>query len=167
MKKRIHSRFIVLLLALTCNISFAQDDAVMEAKLQFSSLFMGTTNNFETLKGEQYSEDENWVYYASDYGLGKKAVTILNSKKNTNEWYCYILFSLDSDLAELPAIQSGVFGMLNMVVNGGKIKGEEGTEGATTRTDLYATNSNAWLGELVTDDDKKTFHILLKNTPWQ
>lgn len=158
---------LVAFLMIGTQISLAQDDAEMSAKLQFSSLFLGTNNNFETLKGEKYNEDDNWVYYESEYGLGQKAATILNSKKNTSEWYCYIQFSLENDLTELPAIQSGVFGMLNMVAKGGKIKGEEGSEGETTRTDLFVTKDNVWLGEIVTDNSKKTFHIFLKNSPWQ
>lgn len=165
-----NSKFFITLASLLfigIHVSVAQDDPEMSAKLQFSSMFMGTNNSFEKLKGEKYSEDENWVYYGSDYGLGKRAATILNSKKNASEWYCYIQFSLVDDLTELPPVQSGVFGMLNMIANGGKIKGEEATEGEITRTDLYVTKDNVWLGEIVTDNSKKTFHIFLKNSPWQ
>jgi hypothetical protein len=155
------------ILIATTQLSVAQKDAILEAKLQFSSMFMGANNNFESLKGEQYSEDDNWTYYGSEYGLGTKAVTILKSKKDTTGWYCYVKFNMNDDLAELPAVQSGVFEMLNMVVKGGKISGEEETEGAVTRTDLYVKKNGAWLGELVSDGDKKTFHVFLKNEVWQ
>lgn len=159
--------FLVTILLAAPIVVTAQDDPVMEAKLQFSSMFMGTNNSFKTLKGEKYSEDDNWVYFGSEYGLGTKAVTILNSKKDTTAWYCYIKFSLETDLNQLANVQSGVFGVLNMVISGGKIKGTEETENKITRTDLYVTKNNEWLGELVTDGDKKTFHIFLKNLPWQ
>jgi hypothetical protein len=43
-----------------------------------------------------------------------------------------------------------------------KDKGEEGSEGETTRTDLYMTEGNVWLGEIVTRNGKQTFHIFLK-----
>ncbi len=152
---------------ITTNTSFAQDDEILQVKMQFSSLFMGTNDSFTKLKGEQYSDDDNWTYYGSEYGLGEKAVTILHSKKDTTAWYCYIKFSLETELDQLSKVESGVFGMLNMVIGGGKIRGTENTENGVTRTDIYVTANDAWLGELVTDADKKTFHILLQNTPWQ
>jgi hypothetical protein len=146
--------------------SFAQEDAALNAKLQFSSLFLGTKDNFEKLKGALYTEDDNWSYYGSEYGLGEKAVTILKSKKDSTAWYCYIQFSMDTDMDALPAIQTGTFELLNMMITAGKIRGTEDTEDGITRTDLYVKSNDAWLGELVSDSKKKTFHILLKNTPW-
>lgn len=165
---KIKSIFILALFVFgITRLSVAQDDAVLQVKMQFSSLFMGTNDNFKALKGEQYADDDNFIYYGSGYGLGEKAVTILHSKKDTTAWYCYIKFSLDTDLEVLPNIQSGVFGLLNMVITGGKIRGTEGTENGITRTDIYVKSNDAWIGELVTNADKKTFHILLQNTPWQ
>jgi hypothetical protein len=155
----------ILLIHVT-QLSFAQDDAVLNAKMQFSSLFLGTNDNFEKLKGTLYSEDDNWNYFGSEYGLGEKAVTILKSKKDSTAWYCYIQFSLETDMEAVLPIQTGTFEMLNMMITAGKIRGTENTEDGITRTDLYVKSNDAWLGELVTDSKKKTFHILLKNTPW-
>jgi hypothetical protein len=160
-------RILFILLVTVFQTSFAQDDAALNAKMQFSSLFLGTNNNFKEVKGDQYNEDENFTYYGSEYGLGDKAVTILKSKKDTTTWYCYIKFSLETELEAVLPIQTGTFELLNMLITGGKIRGTEETEGGITRTDLYVKSNDAWLGELVTDGDKKTFHILLKNTPWQ
>ncbi len=156
-----------ILLISVAQLSFAQDDAALSAKMQFSSLFLGTNNNFKELKGEQYNDDDNFIYYGSEYGMGEKAVTILKSKKDTAVWYCYIKFSLETELEAVLPIQTGTFELLNMMITGGKIRGTEETEGNITRTDLYVKGNDAWIGELVTDGDKKTFHILLKNTPWQ
>lgn len=158
--------FLLLLSSFAITPAIAQDDAQMNAKLQFSSMFIGTKNNFADLKGEQFLEDENFVYFKSEYGLGNRAFTLLQSKKDSTEWYCFVEFSMETDITELPAIQGGTFELLNMMVTGGKIHGEETTEGEKIRTDLYASGTNAWLGELVTDQEKKTFHILLKNTQW-
>lgn len=157
---------LITFLLTTTSSLFAQEDAKLNAKLQFSSMFVGTNNSFRNLKGELYSEDDNWSYYSSEYGLGEKAITILQSKKDTTNWYCYIKFSLDTDLEQLPAVQGGVFELLNMLVSGGKIRGTEDTEAGVTRTDLYVKSNDAWLGEIVSDSEKKTFHIFLKNTAW-
>lgn len=159
----------LLLTALLLTFStslFAQEDEKLQAKMQFSSMFVGTNNSFRELKGTLYSEDENWSYYGSEYGLGDKAMTILRSKKDTAEWYSYIKFSLDTDMEQILPIQTGVFELINMLITAGKIRGTEETEANVTRTDLYVKSNDAWLGELVTDGEKKTFHILLKNTPW-
>ncbi len=81
---------LAALLFIGIHVSVAHDDPEMSSKLQFSSMFMGTNNGFEKLKGEKYSEDENWVYYGSDYGLGQRATAILKRKKNASVWYLYI-----------------------------------------------------------------------------
>ncbi len=156
---------VILLLTLTAN---AQDEsAATEAKMQFSSVMMGTNNSFASLRGAKIKDDENFVYYESEYGLGTKALTILNSKADTTEWYCFIRFHMIDEMKDVVAVESGVFGLLNMLIGGGKIKGTEGTEGKITRTDLYVTENNAWLGELVSDGEKQTFHIFMKNTKWK
>lgn len=160
------SALLFLLLSFVITSAIAQDDAETNAKLQFSSMFIGTKNNFADLKGDLLLEDENFIYYKSEYGLGNRAFTVFQSKKDSTEWYCFVEFSMETDITELPAVQGGAFGVLNMMVSGGKIHGEETTEGEKIRTDLYASGTNAWLGELVTDQEKKTFHILLKNTAW-
>lgn len=157
---------LTILLFSVTQFSVAQDDAALSAKMQFSSLFLGTQDNFEKLKGDLYSEDDNWSYYGSEYGLGEKAVTILKSKKDSTAWYCYIQFSLETELDKVLPIQTGTFELINMMITGGKIRGTEETEDGVTRSDLYVKSNDAWLGELVTDSNKKTFHILLKNTPW-
>ena len=156
---------IVLLFTLS-RPCLAQDDPVMSAKMQFSSILMGTNNSFSSLKGDKVGEDDNYMYYRSEYGLGNKALTVLHSKKDTTEWLCFVRYSTETDLDQIPAIESGVFGMINMVIKGGKIKGTEGTENNVTRTDLYVTQGEEWLGELVTDSNKKTFHVLFRNTKW-
>lgn len=157
--------FIAFLLSISGSLH-AQEDATLQAKMQFSSMFVGANNSFRELKGSMYSEDDNWSYYSSEYGLGNKALTVLRSKKDTTDWYSYINFSLDTDLEQLPAIQQGVFQLINMLITAGKIRGTEETEGGITRTDIYVKSNDAWLGELVTNSEKKTFHILLRNTPW-
>lgn len=164
--KTVLTLFFLFSLSLASIPVVAQDDATTNAKLQFSSMFMGTKNAFADLKGDLLLEDENFTYYKSEYGLGNRAFTVLHSKKDSTEWYCYVEFSMETDLTELPAVQSGAFGVLNMMVSGGKITGQENTEGDIIRTDLYASVTNAWLGELVSNQSKKTFHILLKNTDW-
>lgn len=153
------------LLSFTVSV-LAQEDAKLQAKMQFSSMFVGANNSFRELKNKLYHEDENWSYYSSEYGLGEKALTVLRSKKDTTDWYSYISFSMDTDLEQLPAVQGGVFELLNMLITAGKIRGTEETEGNITRTDIYVKSNDAWLGELVSDKEKKTFHILLHNTPW-
>jgi len=159
--------FLAILL-FTGSTAFAQDEsAATEAKMQFSSVMMGANNSFASMRGEKIKDDENFVYYQSDYGLGTKALTILNSKADTTEWYCFIRFHMIDDMKDVVAVESGAFGLLNMLVGGGKIKGSEGTEGKITRTDLYVTANNAWLGELVSDGEKQTFHIFMKNTKWK
>ncbi len=146
----------------------AQDEAAAtEARMQFSSVILGTNNSFAALRGPRLKDDENFVYYDSDRGLGSKFLTILNSKADTTEWYCFVRFHMIDDLKDVVAVESGVFGLLNMIIGGGKIKGSEGTEGKITRTDLYVTENNAWLGELVSDSEKQTFHIFMKNTKWR
>jgi len=162
------SLFLIAILILSLSTAFAQDEtAATEAKMQFSSVMMGTNNSFTSLKGAKIKDDENFVYYESEYGLGTKALTILNSKTDTTEWYCYVRFHMIDDMKDVVAVESGVFGLLNMIIGGGKIKGTEGTEGKLTRTDLYVTENNAWLGELVSDGDKQIFHIFMKNTKWK
>lgn len=165
--KTVRMVLLFVIIFLTASPALRAQDAATEAKLQFSSLFLGTTNSFKTLKGEKYADDENWTYFASDYGLGERAATILQSKKDTAQWYCYVKFSYEDDLNALPAVQSGIFDLLNMVVKGGKIKGEEKTENNVVRTDLFATKNDEWLGEVVSDNNKKTFHVFLKNVNWQ
>ena len=156
---------IILLLTMT---SHAQDEAAAtEAKVQFSSVMVGTNNSFASMRGEKLKDDDNFVYYQSDYGLGTKAFTILNSKADTTEWYCFVRYHMIDDMKDVVAVESGVFGLLNMIISKGKIKGTEGTEGKITRTDLYVTENNAWLGELVSDGEKQTFHIFMKNTKWK
>lgn len=157
--------FVILLTIISYNAAQAQTEGSLSIPfMQFYVHFMGTQDDFEKLHGEKSSENEEYIYYNSEKLLGSKSILIAQNKKDLTLWIYYVEYSMENELSELMEVQPAIFKVLNDQVGAGKIRGEETTEGNVTKTNLYTTAKNEWLGELVTDNEKQKFYVLLANT---
>jgi hypothetical protein len=162
-------RIALFAILITPLLAFSQDsEGVPEIKMQFITHIYSSQKNYAALHTDKASENDQYIFYNSGEALGSRYITIAQSKKDTSQWIYYVEYPMETaeDLKNVADVEPHVFSVLNLYVKTGRLKGDENTEGDIVRTNLYVASTNEWFGELVTDNAKKKFHILLTNAHW-
>lgn len=160
--------FLIIALFVAGHVLHAQDEGIPEIKMQFITHVFSSQDNFKSLHNAKSGENEKFIFYDTNEALGNRYISILQSKADTSQWLYYVEYPMvtTEDLADLAKVEPHVFGVLNVHIKSGRLKGDENTEGDIVRTNLYIAKTNEWFGELVTDNAKQKFYILLTNARW-
>jgi hypothetical protein len=163
------------LLILTILFTFSQavcaqeGDGMPEARMQFITHLFSSQDNYRTLHaGFKSGENEIYSFYETHEALGARYISIAQSKADTSKWIYYVQYPMETaqDLKDLGEVQPHIFDAFNLYIKSGRLKGDEKTEGDVVRTNLYIAKTEEWFGELVTDNAKKKFYVLLTNAKW-
>lgn len=161
-------QILVVIFLVSAQFLFAQSDGIPAAKMQFITHLYSSQENYKVLHNAKSGENEKFIFYDTGEALGNRYISILQSKADTSQWIYYVEYPMvtTEDLTDLAQVEPHVFDVLNLYIKTGRLKGEEKTEGDIVRTDLYIAKTNEWFGELVTDNAKQKFYILLTNARW-
>jgi hypothetical protein len=160
--------FLLGLFALSVSVHAQEDADIPAAKMQFITHLYSSQENYKALHRDKSGENEKYTFFDTSDALGGRYISICQSKADTSQWIYYVEYPMETaeDFKDIADVQPHVFAVLNLYVKTGRLKGEEKTEGDIVRTDLYIAKTNEWFGELVTDNAKKKFYVLLTNARW-
>ncbi|MBS1490998.1 MAG: hypothetical protein JSS93_10755 [Bacteroidetes bacterium] len=157
---------VFIFLARLCPAQDESSGLTMQLMMHLSA----SQKDFQSLHTDSITyEDENYKYFNSREGLLTRYISILQSKKNPSLWIYFIEYDMNDtdDLSALSKIEPALFKLINLFIKAGRFKGDEKTENNITRSNLYIAKTNDWYGEVVTNNDKKKFHILFTNKRWE
>jgi hypothetical protein len=160
---------LTALFIINVSVSAQESDGIPEAKMQFITHLYSSQNNYRTLHaGFKSNENDKYIFYETKEALGARYISICQSKADTSQWLYYVEYPMVTaeDFKDVSEVQPHIFAAFNLYIKSGRLKGDEKTEGDVVRTDLYIAKTDEWFGELVTDNAKKKFYVLLTNARW-
>jgi hypothetical protein len=160
---------LISLFIFSMAVSAQEGDGMPEVRMQFITHLFSSQDNYRTLHaGFKSGENETYSFYETHEALGARYISIAQSKADTSKWIYYVQYPMETsqDLKDLGEVQPHIFDAFNLYIKSGRLKGDEKTEGEVVRTNLYIAKTEEWFGELVTDNAKRKFYVLLTNARW-